>query len=108
MPDQTITVTTDHVKLLRRMEFDWDDAIEFGAVCSDFKRPYGNGGVPTDVAEILGCDEPDWKEAQRMTADLAAIVNALLQSEALDALVGTEQRLPWRAARAFKRNGAQQ
>jgi len=42
-----------HLKLLSKMNVDWDDA-EFGAPCIDPKRPYGNSSVIEDMAEILG------------------------------------------------------
>lgn len=51
------TVTGQHLKLLRRANVEWDD-IEFGAPCIDGKRPYGNGDVIGDIAEILGRDLP--------------------------------------------------
>jgi hypothetical protein len=49
-----MTVTAEHVKLLRAMSFDWDGGIEFGCIATDTKRPFGNGGVPSDIEELLG------------------------------------------------------
>ena len=48
-------VTDEHLKLVRRMYFSWEDG-EFGAPAVDSKRPYGNSGVYTDMMEILGWD----------------------------------------------------
>lgn len=53
MSDNEFELTTDHVKLLRRMYVGWNDA-ETGAPEIDPKRPYGNSDVPGDVAGILG------------------------------------------------------
>ena len=62
---KTFVLTADHVKLLRCACVRWDDT-ETGAPAIDPKRPYGNRGVASDVAEILGkaaavcphCHEP--------------------------------------------------
>lgn len=48
-------VTEDHVKLLRRASIVWENG-EYGAPGMDCKRPYGNGDVEHDIAEILGWD----------------------------------------------------
>ncbi len=45
----------DDLKLLRAMNVDWGDD-EFGAPAIDPKRPYGNGDVYRDIAEILGIE----------------------------------------------------
>lgn len=47
------TITEEHLKLLRHMCVQWEDA-EFGAPCIDPKRPYGNSSVLEDIREILG------------------------------------------------------
>ena len=46
-------LTEAHVKLLRRANVTWW-CCEFGAPAIDGKRPYGNGDVFRDLAEILG------------------------------------------------------
>lgn len=53
MDKQRFTVTSDHLKLLRRAYVTWEDC-EFGAPAIDCKRPYGNSSVYHDIAEILG------------------------------------------------------
>lgn len=53
-------LTTDHLKLLRRMNVGWSNC-EFGAPEIDPKRPYGNSDVLMDIAEIL--DEPVFESA---------------------------------------------
>ena len=45
-------ITDDHIKLLRRAYFQWQDD-EYGAPEIDPKRPYGNSYVIGDIAEIL-------------------------------------------------------
>lgn len=47
------TLRAEHVKLLARAYVRWEDC-ESGAPAIDCKRPYGNSGVASDVAEILG------------------------------------------------------
>jgi|SRR5882724_3765869 len=49
---QQFTVTDEHIKLLRAANVGWEDC-EFGAPSIDCKRPYGNGNVYGDIAEIL-------------------------------------------------------
>lgn len=59
------TVTDDHLKLLERLQFTYEDYMEFGAPAVDPKRPYGNSGVYEDLGEILGwepADEDRWGE----------------------------------------------
>lgn len=96
-----VTVTQDHLALLARMSFDWDDECEWGAVSSDPKRPFGNSGVERDVSEILG-REVDYDEARRLTIELSAIVQAAVYAAVLapaDAGIatGTAVGLPRRA-----------
>ena len=55
-----LTITEDHIKLLRAAYIDWEDC-EFGAPAIDCKRPYGNSSVYYDIAEILDID-PDAEE----------------------------------------------
>jgi len=58
-------LTEQHITLLRNACVYWEDC-ETGAPGIDPKRPYGNSGVASDVAELLGlesarcphCDEP--------------------------------------------------
>lgn len=45
-------VTEEHIKLLRAAYVSWENC-EFGAPAIDCKRPYGNGYVYGDIAEIL-------------------------------------------------------
>lgn len=52
MKGQRFTVREEHIKLLRRAYVQWQDC-EFGAPEIDPKRPYGNSGVISDIAEIL-------------------------------------------------------
>lgn len=58
MYSKTFLVTDDHLKLLTRTYFGYNDGCEFGAPEVDPKRPYGNSDVYGDIAEILGI-EPD-------------------------------------------------
>lgn len=50
---EKLTITEDHLKLVKRMYVDWNDC-EYGAPYVDPKRPYGNSDVESDIAEILG------------------------------------------------------
>jgi len=67
------TVTDEHLKLLRHAYVGWDDC-EFGAPAIDCKRPYGNSGVPEDMAEILGIAVD---EDEEMPGDLEARLTRL-------------------------------
>jgi hypothetical protein len=57
------TVTDEHLRLLRRAYVTWTDA-EFGAPEIDCKRPYGNSGVYSDIAEILDIPEDEWSDGE--------------------------------------------
>jgi hypothetical protein len=97
----TFEITSDHIALLARMTFDWDDECEWGAVSSDPKRPFGNSGVERDVSEILG-REVGYDEARRMTIELAAIVERAVHMAVIapaDAGIepGTKVQLGYRA-----------
>lgn len=56
MSEDRFTLTAEHVALARRMNVSYRDA-EYGAPCIDPKRPYGNGDVPGDIADILGWEK---------------------------------------------------
>ena len=65
MAEQTFELKEDHLKLLKKAYWSWNDC-EYGAPEIDPKRPYGNSSVLQDIAEILGeeqqlcphCGEP--------------------------------------------------
>ena len=47
------TLTTEHVRLLRALNWQWDDT-EFGGPAVDPKRPFGNStGIHEDIAQII-------------------------------------------------------
>lgn len=48
------TLTESHLKLLRKFNVCWEGNAYFGAPAVDAKRPYGNGDLERDIAEILG------------------------------------------------------
>ncbi len=53
-------ITDDHRKLAARINIVWFPEMEWGAVeFGDAKRPFGNGDMPRDVAEILGWPVPE-------------------------------------------------
>lgn len=86
-----IKITADHIELLKRLRFDWDDECEWGAVSSDPKRPFGNSGVERDVSEILG-REVGYDEARRLSIELAAIVQrAVAFAASRPATVGLDE-----------------
>lgn len=49
---QYFTITEQHLKLLQRMNVDWNGAY-YGAPTIDVKRPYGNGDAVDDILGIL-------------------------------------------------------
>jgi hypothetical protein len=57
------TVTSEHLRLLRRAHVFWDEA-EFGAPSIDPKRPYGNSNVYRDIAEILDVPGTEWTDKE--------------------------------------------
>jgi hypothetical protein len=88
---QKITITDDHVLLLNRLYFDWDDEAYYGAPAVNIKRPYGNSDVFGDVAEILGWqwydedednDMPDEIEqrCEKIHREMADVLQVLVQN----------------------------
>jgi hypothetical protein len=65
-------VTEDHLKLVKRMFWSWDDSGYEGAPAVGLKRPYGNSDVVSDIVEILGMPTvvDRWGE-QNFTDDVA-------------------------------------
>lgn len=60
-------VTQQHLDLLGRMYFNYNDDTEFGAPEVDPKRPYGNSDVYNDIGEILGVEpvvEDGWGDKE--------------------------------------------
>ena len=55
---QQFEVTEDHLKLVQRMYWQWDDHAYDGAPAVGLKRPYGNSDVMYDIAQILGWTVP--------------------------------------------------
>lgn len=53
----SITITDDHLTLLKEMVVGWQDA-EYGAPEVDPKRPYGNSAAAEDIYEALGWEMP--------------------------------------------------
>lgn len=66
--EQRFTITDDHLKLLARLEFEYDPSIEFGAPAVDPKRPYGNSDVYGDMRKILGLPEYDEDDSWNLGA----------------------------------------
>ena len=52
MAKEKFTVTEEHIKLLKNSYISWNDG-EFGAAGINTKKPYGNGNVLSDLAELL-------------------------------------------------------
>lgn len=56
------TLTEEHIKLLNRMYVEFYDHSYNGAPSINMKRPYGNSGVVSDIAEILDIDLSEYEE----------------------------------------------
>ena len=95
-------ITNDHLALLARLAFDWDDECEWGAVSTDPKRPFGNSDVEGDISEILG-REVSHDEARRLSIEMSALVCravkfAAARPDAVGLAVDVSLSPPWRAA----------
>ena len=55
-------LSSDHIKLLKRMEFQYYDGTDLVVIGVDGKRPFGNSDATQDVCEILGWEYPDEDE----------------------------------------------
>ena len=63
-------VTPDHLKLLAHLNLGWCSYAHQGAPGVDPRRPFGNGDLARDIAEILGWI-PDGKEIDVEVRDLS-------------------------------------
>ena len=54
MKNKSFVVKEEHVKLLQRAHFRYENYFDFGAPTMDSKRPYGDSDVYRSIAEILG------------------------------------------------------
>lgn len=109
---ERFVMTAQHLALLRRANVGWEGC-EYGAPSIDCKRPYGNGDVERDIAEILGDPlvNDRWGEPV-VTEDQATRYRALhLETEtALQIVLATGRFEPGtyeaeRYTRAWKRVG---
>jgi len=78
---QKFVVTEDHLKLVNKMYVGYYDDCEFGAPGVDPKRPYGNGDVYYDMAEILGIKptiiDPDDEDYAEFDDEQIALLDKL-------------------------------
>lgn len=61
---KTFNLTDAHLKLLKRANIS-ETGIEWGSVGIDGKRPFGNGDLYRDIAEILGMPYDEGNESLR-------------------------------------------
>ena len=91
-------VTEQHMRLLPRLYFEYNDYCEFGAPEVDPKRPYGNSDVYGDLGEILEVepsmvddyDEAEYSDEQRaymlrIHKEMQTVLN-ILKSVAVDGI----------------------
>jgi hypothetical protein len=69
--------TADHLTLLRRSCWDWNEC-EFGAASMDPKRPYGNSDVLDDLEELL--PHLDEQDRIRLHCELPAVLKHIIAS----------------------------
>ena len=80
-------ITSEHLKLLKRMWVSWNDC-EYGAPSIDCKKPYGNGDVEGDIAEILDWEvneygeltDKDTEEARKIHEDMKIVLQICLST----------------------------
>lgn len=86
--EDELTVTADHLKLLRRAHVSWSDGeTEDGAPAIDPCNPYGSDRLCEDMARILGVPDAEWQdergnptaEAERRFAQLHVETAVALQ-----------------------------
>jgi hypothetical protein len=91
--DDTFVINENHRKLAAHLNVTWSDDYEWGAVeFGDAKRPFGNGDLIGDIAEILDWDTPDEDEewtaeqvatARRLHFEMGYVAKSLLAAFAL-------------------------
>lgn len=54
MQNDKFILTVEHVALIKRFNVGWDGSCYLGSPVVDPKRPFGNGDVIGDMAEIVG------------------------------------------------------
>jgi hypothetical protein len=77
---KTFQMTDAHLKLLSNLNVVWRTC-EYGAPAIDCKRPYGNSDVESDIAEILGWDEPSTNSAERIHRELETALQIVLVTQ---------------------------
>lgn len=73
-------VTEDHLTLLTSGVYIRWDSCEFGAPYIDPKRPYGNGDVFDDMAELLPHLADDRMALARLHGDLLLVLDIVLST----------------------------
>jgi hypothetical protein len=63
-------LTDDHIKLLNRMNVDWNSSGYDGAPAINVKRPYGNSSVVDDVYETIHGKEWDYEKRDEMPEEI--------------------------------------
>lgn len=96
LPMKSFFLTEDHIALAQRMNVRYEDGIEFGAPAIDPKRPYGNGDVICDIAEILGIkqegfcgddeefSERQWKELEALHRQMETALQVILTAKSFE------------------------
>lgn len=56
---ELFTITNDHLKLIQRINFNFNDNSCNGGLCQSTKRPYGNSDMCKDIAYILNWELTD-------------------------------------------------
>ncbi len=94
---QEFTLTEDHLKLLGAANVSMDGC-EWGGIGLDCKRPFGNDGMPEDVALILEWELLETEEGLMMPPgmrDRAIAIHAELET-ALEIVLVTQEFAPGR------------
>jgi len=91
MLNEVFTVKAEHMKLLKRLHWDWN-ICEFGAPSVECKRPYGNSDVIQDIIKIVGdeaavcphcgelIDELDEAKYTKLHDEMKIVLNILSQN----------------------------
>ena len=75
----------EHLTLLKQSCWGWNDC-EYGAPGMDCKRPFGNSGVDTDLAEILSKTSPKCPHCGELLDTTVQQKNEAIYKELLNAL----------------------
>jgi len=75
-----LTIKPEHMKLLKRMNVRWNDAMA-GAPEISAKKPYGNSSHLEDIRESTGMENADDEWCRKVHREMAPVLEAFIREK---------------------------